>query len=154
MLVLSKAIRIPGYGFGESTVNGFFANQVCTAFEIKTGISSSMPKIITKTWECHRLKGGLSTGRISESIDGEKFIFNFDGGVPLFVIGNKGFKTTDKYLDHFNDFDRYTYRVNKEVIDKPTDVSQVIPDLLLDFTEDTLLVKDSLKPEIIANKIL
>jgi hypothetical protein len=150
MLVLNKALRIPGYAFGESVTNGFFANHVCAAFEIKSGIASKIGEIMKKTWECHRLEGGLSTHpRTYETIDGENLYFHFESGLPIFVIGNNGFNDAGKYLEHFGDFGKLTYSVNREDITGPTTVSQVIPELLLDFTKDTLLVKNSLHPEII-----
>jgi hypothetical protein len=151
-LVLNKALRIPGVLLGNSPLNGFFATQVCAAFEIKSGLASSMHEVMNKTWQCHRLSGGLAvpSGKVEETLEEQTFIFEFGEGVPICIVGNAGFSRPETYLDnHFSRFREIRYTVNKKKIEKPTEMGQVIPELLLDFTHDTLLVKASLNPDIL-----
>lgn len=105
---------------------------------------------MNKTWECHRLSGGFSDGLVGEDFDGQHFAFNFGEGVPVCIIGSAGFAQPQAYLEnHFGEFRRVRYTVNKREIDGPQQIAQVIPELLLDFTHNTLLVKDGLRPDLI-----
>lgn len=149
MLVLDKALRIPAILSENSPVNGFFATQVCCAFEIKSGISSHISQIKGKVWECHRLAGGHSL-KTFETLHNESLYFEFGSGIPICVIGNKGFVEPDKYQEHFALREGEEFSVDKQVVSPPTSYHDLIPDLLVDFSHDTLLVKRGLHPQIIS----
>jgi hypothetical protein len=148
ILNIWKALPIPGLLMGSNPVSGVFASEVFAAIEVKSGISSSMGKIMRKTWECHRLTGGFGSQSVEE-FEGLNIVFEFENWVPLCVIGSDGFKNPSIYQEHFSTFEKLEYSVNKTKIDRPTEVKQVVPDLLLDFTNDTLLVRNALHPELI-----
>jgi hypothetical protein len=148
ILPIRKALRIPGLLMTTFPGSGIFANQVFATIEVKSHIRNKIKTIIKKTWECHRLVGGF--GNITnESFENHQVKFQFKNWVPHCVIGNYGFKDISCYLKNFEKFETLHYSINKRDIEKPDYMSQVVPDLLLDFTYDTLLILRSLEPELI-----
>lgn len=145
--VRSNALCLPALLVGDTPVRGFFATQVCAAFEIKSWISKDISSLMNKTWQCHRLQRGRFYG-VGQLAPGVPFTYSTEG-VPVVVVGANGFGDATKYSDHFEGFGASDYKVNGEAIEPPTSESQVVPELLLDFSHNTLLVSKPLVPEVV-----
>lgn len=153
ILPYPMGINFPGSIVGIEGAKGFLSTQVSVALEVKSGIGSSINEILEKTWSCHRLAGGFFNAPSFEKIDTNEYPLIKKNWVPLIVIGSDGFSKDETYCNHFNAFCSLDYSVNRSVIDPPSSLDEVIPDILLDITHKKMLVHNHLNPEIIKLKL-
>ncbi|MDQ7827022.1 MAG: hypothetical protein RDV48_29770 [Candidatus Eremiobacteraeota bacterium] len=141
-------LRIPSVLFGLGSGYGYFANQVIAAFEVKSNISSQIEEIISKTWECHRLHGGFDKN-CPEEYDGVEYDFVKVEWVPMCVIGSKGFKDSKTYEKHFVKGVGKKYSIDAEEIERPIRVNDIIPDIIIDFGGNSMIIHKEHNPEMI-----
>ena len=148
-----NCLTIPGAALSkDATVKGAFGRQVALAFEFKSSIGRHFKAIMGKTWECQRLRGGHSIDpaiyRPSKTGKGHEPIWP-GHGVPLAIIGAGGFANLDTYGEHFQRWASQKYSVNKQRIETPLHMVQVIPHVLLDMSNDTLLIQKTMRPDLL-----
>lgn len=146
ILKLSEALNLPATIIDDGSISGVLASQTIAAIEVKSNISSDIKKIVSKTWECHRLQGGLGS-QSSESYKGLEVKFELPQWVPICVIGSGGFSDITKYNEHINDFKNIEYSINKNRIDCPDSTIKVTPDILIDFKYDSILLQNYFEPK-------
>lgn len=151
--VLPNAVTLPEVLSDCCNQSGSFSTQVYSAIEIKSSISSEISQIISKTWECHRLKGGFGNSSSFETVNNEQYRIDWPEYMPVCVIGGKGFKGLQTYEDHFRNSKKLNFRVNGKDISPPGKLEGAIPELLLDIENGSLLIRNELKPEIIESAL-